>query len=197
MHQFLRAGGVYDGIADAWLPHLERAAKRFEINTPLRQIHWLATLVHESLRLTRLEESLNYSARALLNTWPSRFTPQQAADYARQPERIANHVYANRNGNGDQASGDGWRYRGRGPIQITFHDNYVLASADTGADLVAGPDLLILPAHGASAAGGFWQRNHCNEWADADDITAIRRRVNGGTNGLAEVQMIVDRMKRA
>lgn len=203
MHSFLRAGGVYDGIADAWLPYLEDAAKRFEINTRLRQIHWVATMVHESMRFTRFVENLNYSAQALFRLFPLTphrpwgFTAQEAADYARKPEAIANRIYADRNGNGNEASGEGWLYRGRGPIQITFRDNYRVASVPCGVDLEAEPELLIEPKYGAIASGHFWHLRRCNELADQDKTEAIRHAINGGTIGLDEVRLLVDRMKHA
>lgn len=204
MRALLAAGGVSPQRIALWEPPLIFAADRFGINkSRLRLIHWIATLVHESAAFKTLEEDLRYRAVTLLKLFPltpSRpwgFTPQEAADYAMQPERIANRIYADRNGNGNEASGEGWLYRGRGPIQITGRANYVLATDDCGVDLVSEPELLLIPAHGAFAAGGFWQRNHLNEWADADDVVAIRRRVNGGTIGLNEVRLLVDRLKHA
>lgn len=198
---FLIAGGVDLQRADLWWPVLEGAAYRFDIVTRLRKIHWIATLVHESARFTRLEEDLHYRAITLLRLFPltpSRpwgFTPQDAADFALRPEAIANRIYADRMGNGNEVSGDGWKYRGRGPIQITGRWNYQAASEACDVDLVSEPELLLLPTHGAFAAGNFWKENHCNEWADADDLVAIRRRVNGGTIGVDEVRLLVDRMK--
>ncbi len=199
----LSKAGVYDHLANLWAQPLQDAAGRFEIDTRLRLIHWLATLVHESAGFTQLEENLNYSATALLSLFPLMderpwgFTAQDAADFARHPQQIANRIYADRNGNGNEASGEGWFYRGRGPIQITGRNNYRDASGPCGVDLLAQPELLLLPEHGAVAAADFWRRNHCNSLADADSTVAIRKVVNGGLNGLGAVQLLVDKLKHA
>ena len=154
------------------------------IDTPLRLAAFLAQIGHESGQLRLLVENLNYSAEALLRVFPRHFDAAQAAAYARQPERIAARVYANRMGNGDEASGDGWRYRGRGLIQITGHDNYAACGTALGLDLIAQPELLEQPGPAARSAGWYWHRNGLNRPADARDITTITRRINGGLTGL-------------
>jgi putative chitinase len=127
---------------------------------------------------------LNYSAEALLRVFPRHFDATQATAYARQPERIGSKVYANRMGNGDEAGGDGWHYRGRGLIQITGHDNYVACGTALGLDLIAQPELLEQPGPAARSAAWFWHRNGLNRPADARDIETITRRINGGLTGL-------------
>lgn len=203
LRSLLSKAGLYDQVAETWIDPLQEAAERFEINTRLRLIHWLATMVHESSGFTRLEENLMYSAGALLRLWPLTdkrpwgFDAQEAADYARHPERIANRIYADRMGNGNEASGEGWFYRGRGPIQLTGRETYHIASAPCGVDLLPNPELVLLPKHGAVAAANYWRSHHCNALADSDNTEGIRRVVNGGTIGLDEVRSLVDRMKLA
>lgn len=171
----------------AWLDALCATAPRWGINTAQREAHYIAQLAHECAEFTRLEENLNYSAKRLLEVWPRRFPlASEAARYANNPEKLANKVYANRLGNGDEASGDGWRYRGRGPIQITGRDNYDTAGKAIGYDLVATPEALLRPAIGCDVAGWFWRSRKLNELADADDIRQITLRINGGTHGLEE-----------
>lgn len=201
IRSLLEAGGVHAPVIELWEQHLQVASERFSINTRLRLIHWLATMIHESAGFLRLVENLNYGAVALLRLFPFTaarpwgFTPDEAAQFAHRPEQIANRIYADRMGNGNEASGEGWFYRGRGPIQITGRDNYRAASGPCGVDLLPQPERLVEPKYGAVAAGDFWQRRRCNELADADNIEAIRRSINGGTIGLEEVRAIVDRMK--
>ena len=154
---------------------------------------FLAEIGHESCHLQRLEENLNYSADALAKIWPKRFNAAQAAQYARHPEMIANRVYAGRYGNGDEASGDGWRYRGRGLLQITFKDNCAACGAALGLDLVAIPELLLEPRNAALSAAWFWKSHGLDAEDDDDDVTRETRVINGGARGLAERQAIFKR----
>lgn len=160
---------------------------RFGITTRLRIAHFLATVWHESAGLTRTVENLNYSAQGLRKTFPRYFpTVTLANQYARKPQAIANRVYANRMGNGNEASGDGWRYRGRGLIQLTGRSNY-LAYQQSGfcnGDLMGHAEWLAQYPGALKSAMWFWWKNGCNELADRDDATAVCRRVNGGLNGL-------------
>ncbi|KAF0224634.1 MAG: hypothetical protein FD176_816 [Rhodospirillaceae bacterium] len=165
---------------------LAEACAEWGIDTPLRLAAFLAQIAHESGQLRALVENLNYSAEALLRVFPRHFDAAQAAVYARQPERIGSKVYANRMGNGDETSGDGWRYRGRGLIQITGHDNYAACGTALGLDLIAQPELLERPGPAARSAGWFWHRNGLNRPADARDIETITRRINGGLTGLED-----------
>jgi len=180
--------GCSDAIATEWADPLSGSAVIHEINTPKRMAAWLATIGHESASLTRFTENLNYSAVRLMAVWPSRFGLDAAnpVDYAYQPEKLANFVYANRMGNGDTDSGDGWRYIGRGPIQLTGRDNYSRCAEGIGTDIVKFPDLLLEPPVGAMSAGWFWASNGLNDLADDDRFTDIVRRVNGGLTGLED-----------
>lgn len=161
---------------------------KFHINTPLRAAHFIAQLAHESGSFAHVSENLNYSAQALRRVFGKYFpTDTLAEEYARKPEMIANRVYANRMGNGNEGSGDGWRYRGRGLIQLTGKDNYRLCAAATGLDLIKEPEQLEKnPNAAVAAAGWFWNMRQLNTYADRDDIRAITKRINGGYNGLED-----------
>lgn len=180
-----------------YLPHLNNALVEFGINTPLRAAAFLAQIGVESQGLTDFEENLSYSAPRLMAVWPSRFKSSVIANrYARQPEKLANFVYANRMKNGDEASGDGWKYRGRGPKQITGKDNYERCGKALGLPLVEQPDLLLQPEHGFRAAGWFWKTNNCNLPADKGAIDSVTRIVNGGMTGAAERRALYVQAKR-
>lgn len=176
---------------------LNAAMDEFEINTPAREAAFLAQAAHESTRLGVLIESLNYSAQGLITTWPRRFGYPEAADYARNPERIANHVYASRMGNGDEASGDGWRFRGRGIFQVTGRGSYSACSMALYNDdlLIEQPELLEQPAGACRSAGWFWQLRELSQYADSGDFRTLTIRINGGLNGLAERVEFYDRAK--
>jgi putative chitinase len=172
-------------IAAHWLEPLNAAMFRFSINTPQRVAAFIGQCAHESANFTALSENLNYSAQALCKVWPRHFpTPEVAAQYHRKPEQIANRAYAKRMGNGPEASGDGWKYRGRGLIQLTGKDNYRLASDSLGVDLVANPDAVTQPDMAALTAAWFWNKHGLNALADRGDNQAISRRINGGTHGM-------------
>ena len=173
------------GIAAQWLEPLNAAMFRFAIDTPQRVAAFIGQCAHESANFATLTENLNYRADALCRVWPRHFpTPEAAAPYHRKPEQIANRAYANRMGNGPEASGDGWKYRGRGLIQLTGKDNYRLASDSLGIDLVANPDAVTQPDMAALTAAWFWNKHGLNALADRGDNQAISRRINGGTHGL-------------
>ena len=187
----LEALGVRHALAVEWLPHISHAANRYQIDaTPRRLSAWLATIAHESARLTRTVENLNYSATGLAQTWPARYAdmtgqPNATAQrIARRQEDIANLTYAGRLGNGSAGSGDGWRYRGRGLIQITGRSNYAASGISLGLDLIDHPELLEQPHYAALSAAEWWSRNGCNQLADTGDMAAVTRRVNGGLTGL-------------
>lgn len=165
---------------------LAEACAEWGIDTPLRLAAFLAQIAHESGQLRTLVENLNYSAEALLRVFPRHFDAGRAAASARQPERIGSRVYANRMGNGDEAGGDGWRYRGRGLIQVTGKANYAACGAALGLDLIAQPELLEQPGPAARSAGWFWHSNGLNRPADACDIETITRRINGGLTGFED-----------
>jgi putative chitinase len=167
---------------------LNEGMERFEINTPARIAAFVAQIAHESGDLLRIEENLNYSWQGLRRTFPTRFETDEFAQlFHRNPEKIANYVYAGRYGNGDEASGDGWRYRGRGLIQITFRANYVAYSrAVSDPSVVSDPVQLTEPRHAALSACWFWKSRDLNALADSDNEAAfneITQRINGGWNG--------------
>ena len=163
----------------------------FNINTPLRVNHFLSQILHESGELTVLKENLLYSAKGLMTTFKKYFpTLESTNGYVKNQAKIANKVYANRMGNGDEASGDGFKFRGRGTLQTTGHDNYKSLSDYTKIDFVKNPELLETLQYAFMSAGYFWYKNNLNTIADKGNtdeiITAVRKRVNGGTNGLLD-----------
>ena len=192
---------IMPGCTDpaAWVAALNEAMARFDIGSSGRMAAFLAQIAHESGQLTRLSENLNYSAQRLMQVWPKRFpTMEKARQYERNPERLANNVYARRLGNGDEASGDGWRFRGRGLIQLTGLDNYRAAAQGIGLPLEDEPDLLLQPGPAALSAAWFWKSHGLNELADANaDFSTITRRINGGTVGLDERVAFWERAKGA
>lgn len=177
---------VVPAAAKAFLDPLDEACRAFDITTALRIAHFLAQTAHESALYTALVENLNYGAAGLMATWPSRFDAERAQAYARQPERIANYVYANRMGNGPEESGDGWRFRGRGILQVTGRATYRDLGEFLGLDLEAEPDRLAEPRTAALAAGWYWHAHGINELCDRDDAVAVTEAVNGGRHGLEE-----------
>lgn len=179
-----KAANIDGALALKWADPLTRAMGMFAITTPLRQAHFIAQVGHESGSFARLVENLNYSVEGLLKTWPSRFDKASAALMARSPERIANFVYGGRMGNVN--ADDGWKYRGRGLIQLTGRENYRLASNALGIELLVHPELLEHPGEAALVAAWFWADRGLNTLADADKLEAITRKINGGINGLVE-----------
>lgn len=181
-------GNLNKNECEYYLESLNVVLPNKEINTSLRLCHFLAQIIHESGHFKYKSENLNYSAKALRSVFGKYFkTDAIANEYARKPEKIANRVYANRMGNGDEASGDGWKYRGRGLIQLTGKCNYDACGKAIGLDLLGNPDLLTESAEASIlAACWFWNKNGLNQFADKDDITTITKRINGGTNGLED-----------
>jgi putative chitinase len=164
------------------------ACERYGIDTPERVAAFCAQVAHESSGRTRFVENLNYTAGRLMQVWPRRFkTRASAVDYQRRgAEAIANCVYQFRNGNGSEASGDGWRFRGRGDFQLTGKDNYRAAALGVGLPLESQPDLAAVPKNGALIAAWYWDSRGLNPLADAGDIMEITRKINGGTIGFPE-----------
>ena len=182
--------------AQAYLPHMSTVLSNFDIDTPLRKAHFLSQIAHESGGLKYSVENLNYSAKALRSVFGKYFkTNEMAEKYARKPKKIANRVYANRMGNGDEESGDGWKYRGRGLIQLTGKDNYRSFAHDHGADCVNNPDIILDPETALKSACWYWKKRKINAYADADDIHMVTKRINGGTNGLQDRQQYLDSFK--
>lgn len=171
------------GIDPKWLEPLNKVFEKYDINTPKRQAHFIGQTGHESASFKVLEENLNYSAQALMRTWPSRFPDDSIAEqFARNPQKIANKVYAGRMGNTQE--GDGWLFHGRGLIQLTGHDNYAAFAKASGLDCVRNPDLLLEPENACLSAGWFWNKHGLNQLADVGDIVTITKRINGGTIGI-------------
>jgi putative chitinase len=173
-------------LADAFNETFER----FGILTPLQQASWIGQCGHECGNFKIMEENLNYRAATLLKLFPKTpkrawgFTPEEAAAYEKQPKRIANRIYGNRMGNRDEASGDGWRFRGSGFLQLTGHSNFYHAGKALGVDFVMEPELVRTPKYAAQTAGWFWQTHKINQHADGRDFVTMTKRINGGTIGL-------------
>ena len=174
-------------IPDSVIDQIPGVAEKFGVNTPLRLAHFLAQTGHESGGFKITTENLNYSAKGLATIFKKYFTPESAAEYQRKPEKIANIVYANRMGNGNQASGDGYKFRGRGFIQLTGRDNYTAFGKSVGEDIANNADL-VATKYPLLSAAWFWSKNKLNEIADQGNttevVTKITKRVNGGTIGL-------------
>ena len=185
--------------AGRWTDALNKAMEKFSINTPERQAAFLSQLGHETAGLSLVEENLNYSTDGLMKVFSKYFASRTAAEqYARKPERIANLVYSGRMGNGDEASGDGWKYRGRGPIQLTGKTNYREAGRALGFDLVANPELVADPEVGSLIAAWFWSRSNLNKYADRKDNITISKIINTGSpsSPASRVVGLQDRMRQ-
>ncbi|MFU2147179.1 glycoside hydrolase family 19 protein [Hafnia paralvei] len=186
LEQFQKAADISAGLAARWFPHIDAAMKEFGITAAIDQAMFIAQVGHESGGFRQVVESLNYTPGALVAVFGKRITQQQANALGRttlQPARqdaIANLVYANRLGN--KASGDGWKYRGRGLIQITGLDNCRACGAALKLDLVTKPELLESDKHAARSAVWFYVSNGCLKYSG--DIEKVTRIINGGTNGL-------------
>lgn len=172
---------VFNGTFNVW-----------GIRSVNQQAGFIGQCGHECGNFRILEENLNYRAATLLKLFPRTpkrlwgFTPEEAAAYERQPQKIANRIYSNRMGNRDEASGDGWRFRGSGWLQLTGHANFYHAGQALGEDFVMNPDLVRTPKFAALTAGWFWSTHKCNEISDAGDWVALTKKINGGTIGLED-----------
>ncbi len=177
-------------IPDAVIAMIPDTAAKFDINSPLRLAHFLAQCGHESGGFRATQENLNYSAKGLMGIFKKYFPTEAIANaYQRNPQKIANKVYANRMANGDEASGDGYKFRGRGYIQLTGKDNYTQFGKAIGENITSNPDV-VSGKYALLSAAWFWSKNGLNKLADggASDavVTSITKRVNGGTIGLAD-----------
>jgi len=190
---------AYCPAAESWVGPMLVAMQRGRLSTGTRLCMFLAQVAHESAGFTRLVENLNYSAQGLANTWPRRYAAAPSAAVkvpnslarrlAHNPEAIANNVYGGRLGNGSEHTGDGWKYRGRGLIQITGRANYLrygCAAFPRGEHLLEHPQLLETPLQAALSAAWYWQVNGLNRYADAGDFEGVTRAINGGLNGLQD-----------
>jgi len=202
LEQLIQSTGCSNKVAEVWLPYFNTIPKNFGIDTPLRMAAFLAQVGHESGGLSLLEENLNYSAEGLANVWPKRYAKKLqnglyaknsvgrylpstlAIQIARKPVLIASNTYADRMGNGSVESQEGWKYRGRGILQITGKSNYAELTLNTGIDFVSNPDLLKEPAYALISACFFWKSNNINRFADKKDILSLSKAINGGIIGL-------------
>jgi len=171
---------------DQWYEALSVLLPDYEINTPNRIAAFIAQCAHESASFTALHENLNYRSETLSKVWPKKFPASVAQQYAHKPEAIANRAYASRMGNGDEASGDGWRYCGRGLIQLTGKDNYTAFADSIGITPEEVSDYVQTFEGAAQSACWFWETNNLNQYADSGDILTMTKRINGGTIGLED-----------
>lgn len=173
--------------AEQWLEALNQLLPDYEINTPKRVAAFIAQCAHESGGFKFLKENLNYRPESLVKTFKKYFpTMESTTGYARNPQKIANRVYANRMGNGPEASGDGWKYCGRGLIQLTGKDNYTWFAASIGVSPEEASEYLETFEGAAQSACWFWETNNLNQWADKGDIERMTKIINGGTIGLED-----------
>jgi putative chitinase len=184
--QLIKAFEVSSVNANKYAEPLNEAMWEFDIVTNKQKAMFLAQCCHESGHFRAVSENLNYSADGLRRVFPKYFRTVDPNAYHRKPEKIASLVYANRMGNGSEASGDGWRFRGRGLIQLTGKNNYMACGEDLEVDLIAQPEYLETPEGAARSAAWFWWQNDLNLLADKGDIKACTRRINGGFIGLAD-----------
>lgn len=175
-----------------WVDPIRNVCAKYEINTVRRIAAFVTTLAHEGGFKVGRRENMNYSAKRMAEVWPSRFADKWkmpnalAKSLDRKPEEIANHVYANRMGNGAPESGDGWRYRGNGPIQLTGKDNHKAFAMEIGKAVEAASDYIATLEGGVEAAAWFWEENDVNRLADTPGVADETRRINGGTVGIAD-----------
>ena len=175
---------------DHWYQAFQQLLPDYDINTPLRVAHFIAQCAHESGSFNFIEENLNYRAASLMATFKKYFpTLDIAQQYEKKPQMIANRVYANRMGNGDEASGDGYTYRGRGLIQLTGKDNYTFFAGSLGIPVEEAAAYMATFEGAAQSACFFWEQNKLNRFADANDVKGLTKAINGGFIGLE------DRMK--
>lgn len=192
------APGISSALADMWLPNLNLEMEYRAIDTPKRQACFVAQVLWETTLLTKFVEDLTYRPQTLMAQFRGRFTPQEAAEFGYIPGRqkadqrmIANIAYANRYGNGDRHSDDGFNFRGRGPFHLTFKDNYIACGLDIDVDLISSPEMLLQPDVGCKSAGWYWHKGNptgrsLNSLADAYKVELICKAINGGSNGLQQ-----------
>ncbi|MEW8279191.1 MAG: glycoside hydrolase family 19 protein [Candidatus Thiodiazotropha sp.] len=195
--EMLKEMGVSSTDAEQYIDDLELTLPKYGIaNSKVRLAHFFSQVLHESGCMRYDMENLNYSAKALRTVFGKYFkTKRQAEGYARQPEKIANKVYANRMGNGAESSGDGWRYRGRGLIQLTGKNNYRAFAKWIGDDRIIDDPDLVASEYAVHSAVFYWDKNNLNRIADKDDVVRMTKRINGGTNGLAHRTELLTKAK--
>jgi putative chitinase len=177
-----------EDIIQKYVDPLNAVLEFYQISNKQRISMFLAQVGHESGGLKTIKENLNYSADRLKVVFPKYFRGIDTSEYARNPEKIANRVYSSRMGNGDEASGDGYRYCGRGLIQLTGKSNYIAFAADMAISLEEATVWLNTEEGAAWSAGWFWDSRELNQWADKGDVLTVTKKINGGTNGLADRQ---------
>ena len=185
-------------IDPSWVDVLNKTLEKYEINTPLRVAHFISQCAHESGNFKILKENLNYSQQGLRKVFPKYFPDDATAfRYARQPAAIANKVYAGRMGNGPESSGDGWKYSGKGLIQLTGKSNVQKCSQFLFSDdrLVADPTWISTQEGAVASATWFWSANDLNKIADSDNIVLMTKRINGGNIGLFERTELLHKCK--
>jgi putative chitinase len=177
-------------VLQGYIEPLNAVAQYYEMTAnPARLAGFLAQVAHESGGFNFIKENLNYSAKGLMTIFKKYFPNEEIANqYQRQPEKIANRVYANRMGNGDESSGDGYRFCGRGLIQLTGRTNYTKLSQDLGIGLEETVAYLETPNGAVSSAGWFWDNNNLNQYCDSNDFVTLTKRINGGTIGIEDRQ---------
>jgi predicted chitinase len=187
--------GVSEDDAHQYIDDLEELLPRYGVaESKVRLAHFFSQVLHESGHMRFDMENLNYSARALRAVFGRYFQSDSEAEaYARKPEMIANRVYANRMGNGSEDTGDGWRYRGRGLIQLTGKNNYRDFAAWIGNPAVVEQPDLVASEYAVHSAVFYWDQNRLNEIADDDDVVKLTQRINGGTNGLAHRRELLNK----
>jgi putative chitinase len=172
---------------DEWYDALSKVLPEYDITTPQRVAAFIAQCAHESGGFKALKENLNYQAASLCRVWPRLFPTMEIANqYAHKPEMIANRAYGNRMGNGDEASGDGYRYCGRGLIQLTGKDNYTAFAESIETPIEELPEYLSTFEGAVQSAAYFWSENNLNQYADSGDILTMTKRINGGTLGIED-----------
>jgi putative chitinase len=177
-------------IINRFIAPLNTTIDRYDIATPIRQSAFIAQVGHESGGFNYTKENLNYGADGLRKIFPRYFPGNLAESYARNPAKIANRVYANRMGNRDEDSGDGYKFRGRGLIQITGYDNYITLSESLELDIDSTISYLESDEGAIMSAGWFWDKRNLNPLADVENIELITRKINGGLNGLDDRKRI-------
>lgn len=191
--------GILQVNLDKYYSHLCDTMTKYGILSPLRQASFISQVAHESNKFTAVVENLNYSAEGLLRIFAKYFNSDQAKTYARKPELIANRVYANRLGNKDEKSGDGWKNRGRGLIQVTGADNIAAfdKAVEANGAIITNPSLIEQPHYATLSAGWFWDMKKLNLVADTGNNKLVSFKVNGGYNGLEERMKYYDLAKKA
>ena len=182
--QLANAANIDLEHAEHLIDGINSAIQQADLSTPERLAAFIAQCAHESGGFKFLEENLNYKAESLCKVWPSHFNSEIANEYAHNPEKIASRAYANRMGNGDEESKDGWMYRGRGFLQTTGKKGYEELSDATQIDFVSNPDAVATPEGACVSAAVYWEKHRLNRFVDSNEFVGLTKTINGGTIGL-------------